>query len=180
MPFLPVTQVPPAAATPWHTQITTTPSHPVTRAFLSWSYSTLFHFTVNFFNYSARRWIQDIDTILDILPFSKLSFGCALEWQHHIHPSRGLSILSASKVKEPLLMSSSYILSKGKYFSLNFRMAKRNRLWMHWVVPLIMATFSVTMKLSQVLKLWFCVCVLLRVPFYGKISAGLCCLRDLR
>lgn len=53
----------------------------------------------------------------------------------------------------------SHILSKGKHFSLNFRLAKRNRIWMHWVVPLTKATSSVTLKISQVLRLWVCVCV---------------------
>lgn len=97
-------------------------------AFLSRSYSTLFRFTVNFFNYFACQRMQDVSTTLNISPFQELSSGCALEWQYQIHPSRGLSILIAPKVKEPLLMSFSYILSKGKHFYLNFRLAKRNNL----------------------------------------------------
>lgn len=124
------------------------PLHPLTRVFLSRSYSTLLHFIVNSFNYSACQWMQDVDTILSILPFPELSFGCALEWQYHIHPSRGLSILLVPKVKEPLL-SSSYILSEGKYIYLNFRLARRHRISRHWVAPLKMAPFSITLKIIK-------------------------------
>lgn len=154
---LPVTQVP--------------PTPPVTCIFLSRNCSTLFCFTVNFLNYPLCQWMQDLDTILNIVPFPKLSFGCAFQWNHQIYTSTGLNILLVLKMKEPLLMSFSYILSKGKNFYLKFRLAKRKEnlnalscaTCKGW-----MSTFSVTSKISQVLKLLFlCVCVCVYCMFFS-------------